>query len=62
MEIAIGKTAQALGLETDWFNAEASILLERGLPAGILERSAKHMRRYGPCLTVQFIARPIKLR
>ncbi len=57
VETAIVKTARALGLAEDWFNAEASILLERGLPPGILERSARHVRHYGPCLTIHFVAR-----
>lgn len=57
MERAIAQTAQALGLQDDWLNAEAAILLERGLPEGILERSAQHVSQYGPCLTVQVIDR-----
>lgn len=57
MDVAISKTAQALGLADDWLNAEASSLLDRGLPEGILQRSAIHSRQYGPCLTVQFIDR-----
>lgn len=54
---AITRTAQALGLENDWFNAEATILLERSLPEGIVERSSRHIQMYGPCLTVQFVDR-----
>jgi len=57
MELAIAKTAGIHRLGHDWFNPEASVLLERGLPDGILERSALHAQQYGPCLRVQFIAR-----
>ncbi|MFA7345085.1 MAG: hypothetical protein WC003_12345 [Terrimicrobiaceae bacterium] len=57
MNLAILKTAQIHGLEEDWFNAEATILLKHGLPEGILERSTQHARQYGPCLRVQFIGR-----
>lgn len=57
MDQAILATAKIHGLEDDWFNAEASILLKHGLPAGILERSSQHARQYGPCLRVQFIGR-----
>ena len=57
MERAIAQTADRLGLESDWLNGEASVLLERGLPEGILERATEHARHYGPCLTVAFIAR-----
>ncbi len=57
MEKAISQTADLLGLESDWLNGEASILLERGLPEGILERAGGHARQYGPCLTVEFIDR-----
>lgn len=57
MDVAISKTARSLGLADDWLNAEASSLLDRGLPEGILQRSAIHSHQYGPCLTVQFIDR-----
>lgn len=57
MERAIAQTAHMLGLESDWLNGEASVLLERGLPEGVLERAGKHTRHYGPCLTVEFIDR-----
>ncbi|MCX6968567.1 MAG: hypothetical protein NTV93_00230 [Verrucomicrobia bacterium] len=57
MNLAILKTARIHGLEEDWFNAEATILLKHGLPEGILERSTAHARQYGPCLRVQFISR-----
>lgn len=57
MNLAILKTAQIHGLEEDWFNAEATILLKHGLPEGILGRSTPHARQYGPCLRVQFIGR-----
>jgi len=57
MDRAIVATAKIHGLEEDWFNSEATILLKHGLPAGILERSSQHARQYGPCLRVQFIGR-----
>jgi len=57
MNLAILKTARIHGLEEDWFNSEATILLKHGLPEGILERSAPHAKQYGPCLRVQFICR-----
>lgn len=57
MDRAILATAKIHSLEEDWFNAEATILLKHGLPEGILERSSKHARQYGPCLRVQFIGR-----
>ena len=57
MEKAIAQTAGLLGLESDWLNGEASILLERGLPDGILERAGGPAWQYGPCLTVEFIDR-----
>lgn len=57
MNLAIQKTAQIHGLEEDWFNAEATVLLKHGLPEGILERSTAHAKQYGPCLRVQFVGR-----
>jgi len=57
MEKAIAQTARQFDLDDDWLNAEASIVLKRGLPEGILERSLSHTHKYGPCLTVQFIDR-----
>lgn len=46
-----------MGLDDDWFNAQAGALLDLGLPKGVVARSRKHRRTYGPCLTVQFLAR-----
>lgn len=57
MEQAIALTARQLRLDDDWLNAEASAVLKRGFPEGILERSRPHTHKFGPCLTVQFIAR-----
>lgn len=57
MEKAVSQTARALGLADDWLNGAASVVLDRGLPEGTLQRSAPHARAYGPCLTVQFVDR-----
>jgi hypothetical protein len=57
MEKAIDETARAFGLNANWLNGAASIVLQRGLPAGILQRSAAHRKTYGSCLTVQFTDR-----
>jgi hypothetical protein len=54
---AIAATAQKLGLHSDWFNLEASAILERGLPEGAVARSASHARAFGPCLSVRFMDR-----
>jgi len=54
---AVERTAEVMGLDGDWFNAQAGALLELGLPKGVVARSRKHRRSYGPCLTVQFLAR-----
>jgi len=54
---AIRQTAMALGLDENWFNSSAGELLKFGLPKGIVQRSARHRRRFGPCLTVQFLDR-----
>lgn len=52
MILAILKTSQIHGLEENWFNAEATILLKHGLPEGILERSipATPSSARAPCL------------
>ena len=57
MEVAIAKTASLCGLASDWINLTSTILLQRGLPEGIVERSVPHAKQYGPCLRIQFIAR-----
>jgi hypothetical protein len=57
MERAIANAGLELGLADDWFNGSASRLLERGVPAGTLERSFAHRRTFGPCLTVRFLDR-----
>jgi hypothetical protein len=57
MEVAVAKTAIHFGLASDWINSASSILLQRGLPPGLVERSAANARQYGPCLRIQFIAR-----
>ena len=57
MERAIAIAGLELGLSDDWFNGSASRLLERGVPAGTLERSLPHRRTFGPCLTVRFLDR-----
>lgn len=54
---AITATAQKLGLNGDWFNLEASAILDRGLPESAVARSANHARVFGPCLTVRFMDR-----
>ncbi len=41
---AVAATAQKLGLTEDWFNLEASAILDRGLPEGAVARSARHAR------------------
>ncbi len=57
MERAIANVGLELGLADDWFNGSASRLLERGVPAGTLERPLAHRRTFGPCLTVRFLDR-----
>jgi len=57
MERAIANAGLELGLADDWFNGSASRMLERGVPAGTLERSFAHRRTFGPCLTVRFLDR-----
>lgn len=54
---AIESASHTLGLNPDWFSPAASAVLPRGLPAGALERSAKHRMEFGPCLTVHFMDR-----
>ena len=55
--MAIQRTATTLGLDEEWFNASATELLRFGLPKGVVSRSARHRKQYGPCLTVQFLDR-----
>ena len=57
LEMAIRRTATTLGLDESWFNASAMELLRLGLPKGVVSRSARHRKQYGPCLTVQFLDR-----
>lgn len=57
LEQAIHRTAIALGLDDEWFNASASELIRIGLPKGVVSRSSRHVVRYGPCLSVQFLDR-----
>ena len=57
LQLAIQRTATTLGLDEDWFNASATELLRFGLPKGVVSRSARHRKQYGPCLTVQFLDR-----
>lgn len=57
METAIADSGRELGLPDDWFNGSASTLLQRTIPAGALERSKKHRKEFGPCLTVRFLDR-----
>jgi hypothetical protein len=54
---AVAATAQKLGLTEDWFNLEASAILDRGLPEGSVGRSDDHVRTFGPSLTVRFMDR-----
>lgn len=54
---AVAATAQKLGLTENWFNLEASAILDRGLPEGAVARSARHARSFGPCFTVRFMDR-----
>lgn len=56
-QTAVERTAEVMGLDDEWFNAQAGALLDLGLPKGVVARSRKHRRTYGPCLTVQFLAR-----
>ncbi len=57
LQMAIERTATTLGLDEEWFNASATELLRLGLPKGVVSRSARHRKQYGPCLTVQFLDR-----
>lgn len=57
LQRAIQRTAATLGLDDDWFNASATELLRLGLPKGVVLRSTRHRKKYGPCLTVQFLDR-----
>jgi len=57
LQMAIQRTATTLGLDEEWFNASATELLRLGLPKGVVSRSARHRKQYGPCLTVQFLDR-----
>ena len=57
LQTAIQRTAATLGLDDDWFNASATELLRLGLPKGVVLRSTRHRKKYGPCLTVQFLDR-----
>lgn len=57
LEQAIQRTAITLGLDDEWFNASASELIRIGLPKGVVSRSSRHVVRYGPCLSVQFLDR-----
>jgi hypothetical protein len=57
LQTAIQRTATTLGLDDDWFNASATELLRLGLPKGVVSRSTRHRKQYGPCLTVQFLDR-----
>ena len=57
MQRAIAESGRELGLPDDWFNGSASILLQRSLPTGTIERSRKHRREFGPCLVVFFLDR-----
>ena len=57
LRAAVDRTAEVMGLDRDWLNAQAGALLDLGLPKGVMARSRKHRRNYGPCLTVQFLAR-----
>lgn len=54
---AVSASGLALDLAPEWFNAAASAVLSRGLPAGALERSERHSFDFGPCLTVRFLDR-----
>jgi hypothetical protein len=51
LQMAIQRTATTLGLDEDWFNASATELLRFGLPKGVVSRSTRHRKKYGPCLT-----------
>jgi hypothetical protein len=57
MDQAISAAGLSLQLNPDWFNLAARAILTRGLPAGTLERSAKHSMDFGPCLTIRFMDR-----
>jgi hypothetical protein len=57
LQTAIQRTATTLGLDDNWFNASATELLRLGLPKGVVSRSTRHRKQYGPCLTVQFLDR-----
>lgn len=57
LQLAIQRTATTLGLDEEWFNTSATELLRFGLPKGVVSRSARHRKQYGPCLTVQFLDR-----
>jgi hypothetical protein len=49
------QVARDLGLVENWLNNEPAALLKLGLPDGFLDRI--HEKRYGECLTVNFIGR-----
>ncbi len=53
--IARDRVARDFQLPSDWLNAEASSLLDFGLPAGFLSRTER--RSYGPALSVWYASR-----